>query len=215
MIIQILVILNSYLHQNQGVDSMNVVLETIMHRRSIRKYKPDLIDREILSSILNSASFAPYSISMQSMNVTAFQGKKHTDKINRCIRECLLALPKSESTHPYVKSLIEKAEDKNSDFIYNAPAVVMLSSSKANPTSGADCAAAMENILLTASSFGIGSCWLNQLPGLTDMALVRELMDSYGIPDDHIIFAAAALGHAADDLELTPKETRANIKIYD
>lgn len=45
----------------------------------------------------------------------------------------------------------------------------------------ADCALAIGNMMLAAHSMGIGSCWLNQLPGLTHMPLIRELLNDLAV----------------------------------
>lgn len=38
-------------------------------------------------------------------------------------------------------------------------------------------------IMPAAHSLGTGSCWLNQLPGLTHMPMIRELLTDLEIPD--------------------------------
>jgi nitroreductase len=45
-----------------------------------------------------------------------------------------------------------------------------------------DSALASGNMMLAAHSLGIGSCWLNQLPGLTHMPLIRELLTDLDVP---------------------------------
>ena len=62
-----------------------------------------------------------------------------------------------------------------------------------------DNACALENIFLAAWSFGIGSVWINQLQGICDRPAIREILDSFGIPKNHVVYGMAALGYPAQE----------------
>lgn len=47
-----------------------------------------------------------------------------------------------------------------------------------------------------------GSCWLNQLPGLTHMPLIRELLTDLDIPENHIVYGSVVMGYAAEESRL-------------
>lgn len=49
--------------------------------------------------------------------------------------------------------------------------------------------------MLAAQSYGIGAVWLNPLMTLCDEPEIRELLDSYQVPGQHIVWAAVALGY--------------------
>ena len=57
---------------------------------------------------------------------------------------------------------------------------------------------AIGNMMLAAHSLGIGSCWLNQLPGLT-IALIRELLNDLDIPKTHDVYGSVVMGYAAEE----------------
>lgn len=79
-----------------------------------------------------------------------------------------------------------------------------------------DCAVAIENMMLAAHSLGLGSCWLNQLPGLTQMPQARALMDELGIPENHMIFGTFAVGYPAVGFaEATPAKGHSRIRILE
>lgn len=59
----------------------------------------------------------------------------------------------------------------------------------------ADSALALGNMMLAAHSIGIGSCWLNQVPRLSDYELMRELLTELEIPTDHVVYGSLALGY--------------------
>jgi nitroreductase len=61
----------------------------------------------------------------------------------------------------------------------------------------ADYALAMQNIFLAAQSIGLGSCYINQLRWLRDDPSVRDYLFEYGVPREHVICCAAAIGYIA------------------
>jgi nitroreductase len=62
-----------------------------------------------------------------------------------------------------------------------------------------DSALAIGNMMLAAHSLGIGSCWVNQLPGLTHMPLIRELLTELDIPENHVVYGSVVMGYPAND----------------
>ncbi len=68
------------------------------------------------------------------------------------------------------------------------------------------------NMMLAAHSLGIGSCWLNQLPGLTHMPLIREVLTEHDIPANHIVYGSVVMGYAAEEpKQAAPRKNVVNI----
>lgn len=65
----------------------------------------------------------------------------------------------------------------------------------------------MENIMLAAHSFGIGSVWINQVRDVCDTPEVRSILGEWEIPDSHVIFGIAALGYAKGPVNQNPEKT--------
>jgi nitroreductase len=182
--------------------TMNNVIENMLTRRSIRAFREDQISEEDLKTILMAGSYAPNGMGMQNWKFTAIQNAVAIKKVNEAIRQTLLSIPVVPETHPYVMSLIEKAKDENANFLYHAPTFIIVSNLKDNGNSMPDSALAIGNMMLAAHSLGIGSCWLNQLPGLTHMPLIREFLTDLDIPANHIVYGSVVMGYAVEE----PKE---------
>lgn len=88
---------------------MNNVLEIIKTRRSIRAYTSNPVEREKLQAVLEAGCHAPYGLTLKNRLFTALQGEKRISQVNACIRDCLLSIPVTAQTHPYIQSLIQKA----------------------------------------------------------------------------------------------------------
>jgi len=64
-----------------------------------------------------------------------------------------------------------------------------------------DSAVVLENIFLEANDLGIGSVWINQLVGISDVQPVREVLKGFNIPEDHIVWGSAAIGYTDGEIK--------------
>jgi nitroreductase len=156
---------------------MNAVLENILTRRSIRAFKEEQIKDEELDLILQAGVYAPSGMNKQSWQFTVVQNKEKIELLAKVVREAL-------------------GRDAGYNF-YAPPTLIMLSNEKDNTNGLADCSCALENVFLMANSLGIGSCWINQLKTICDEKEVREVLTSFGIPENHIVWGMASIGYPA------------------
>lgn len=180
---------------------MNPVIENIVTRRSIRTFKEQQIKRDELMEILTAGSFAPTGKGMQSWKFTAIQDPNILQKVNDVMRQALLEIPEEDELYSYFVSHIHKAKDASANFLFHAPTYILVSNQIDNDNSMADSALALGNMMLTAHSLGIGSCWLNQLPRLSGYPKIRELLTELEIPNDHIVFGSIAIGYSAEKIK--------------
>lgn len=178
---------------------MNAVLENILTRRSVRKYQEKQITEEELQQILLAGSYAPSGKGRQSWKFTVVQSPETLKQINKVLCEAILAVPEGTELYGHISFLLGIAQKEDANLLYHAPTYVIVSNQTDNWNAMADSALALGNMMLTAHSLGIGSCWLNQLPGLTDQPAVRKLMTELDIPAAHSIFGSIALGYAKEE----------------
>ena len=105
------------------------------------------------------------------------------------------------------KATLETAERKNVYFygFENPQTVILISNDRRNPNGCQDASCAAENIMLAATSYGIGSVWLNPLQTLRDCMPVKQVLDDFGISDKHIVWATVALGYPVNNGVLLQK----------
>lgn len=156
---------------------MNETLNTILTRRSTRKFLNKPIPKEDLELIIQAGLHAPSGMGRQTWQFTVV---KNRDKIQ------LLA------------SVIRKVLEREGYDMYQPEVVIIPSNEKDSPFGREDDACAMENIFLAAHSMGIGSVWINQLQGICDHPEVRDILSDFGIPENHVVYGMAALGYADD-----------------
>lgn len=164
-------------------DSMNEAIKNMLDRRSIRKYEDRPLEKEDLETILDCAIHAPTAMNRQARRFTV--------------------LTDAEQIQEFA-AIMGKAMGRDDYDLYHAPCLIIVSVPKDLANGAVDTGCAMENILLAAHAVGVGACWINQLKDLYDEENVREALNKFDIPADHMAWAMATLGYPAE--EPSPKE---------
>ena len=169
---------------------MNPTVRTIISRRSIRKFTDKDIPRDVLDMILKCGYYAPSGHNMQSWRFTVLTKKGDIERL---------------------KSVTEEASRVNKVHFYgweNPKVLILVSNDRRNQDGCQDASAAAENMMLAAASYGLGSVWLNPLMTLREKTPVREILDGYGIPENHVVWAAIAIGYPAGETALLQKNDK-------
>ena len=179
----------------------NEVLENIKARRSVRAYTDRQVSEEDLQAILETATFAPSGMHLETWHFTAIQNVDKLAELNERIKGAF-----AKSDEP---KLQERGHSKAYCCYYHAPTLVIVSNEPTQWWAGMDCAWAIENMFLAAHSLGIGSCWINQLGTTCDDPEVREFISSLGVPENHKVYGCVALGYADPKIPLREKMVKA------
>jgi nitroreductase len=168
--------------------------EAIKGRRSIRRFKPDPVPKEVLERIFEMATWAPSGMNFQNWHFVVVTGErkealvelasKSYDYIEPVLREVFADKP------PVVESI-----KKFFKRLGGAPVVALAyyKHSKERPeTSIQSVAAAIQNLLLSAYAEGLGACWMtgpvhvagqiNEFLNIHDKVLVAII--PIGYPDE-------------------------------
>ena len=86
-----------------------------------------------------------------------------------------------------------------------ASTLILVSADQRSPIPlGADCAAAMENMLLAAESIGLGSCWIFFVTLAFDSPKREESKRELEIPEGYKVFYRAVIGYKAETGTIAP-----------
>lgn len=177
------------LWENQdSLELLNPVIHNILSRRSVRKFTDQEIPRPVLDMILKAGYHAPSGHNMQTWRFTVLTKQ-----------EDILEL----------KELTRQTAVQNHVYFYgfeNPKALILISNDDRNQDGCQDASCAAENIMLAAWAYGIGSVWLNPLMTLRQKEPVRSLLNRYGVPDRHTVWAAVALGYPINEGALLQKK---------
>ncbi len=172
----------------------NEILDIIHSRRSTRNFTERQIEEEQLETLLEAAVWAPSGGNNQSWLFTAIQNKEILLKLNELVREGFQHWTPDDD-YPGKLGARASAQRESYNFYYHAPTVIIASNKPNYENAMADCALGLENIFLAAQSLGLGSCYLNQLHWLRNDPGIREFLSGLGIPKEHTICSAAAIGY--------------------
>ncbi|MBQ8888743.1 MAG: nitroreductase [Bacteroidaceae bacterium] len=129
----------------KSADDKNEVIETIMTRRSVRKYKPQPVGRDTMEVILECGINAPNAINKQAWEVRVVDNPEFINGM----------------TEVFKKVNPKMAEDPNfKNMFRNAPTVAFIANDTTFAFSPVDCGLLAENMMLSAWSMGIGSVCL-------------------------------------------------------
>lgn len=169
---------------------MNTVIETIMTRRSVRRFTEQPVAESELTAILQAGTYAPSALNAQAWHFTAVLNREKLLELNGAVKAVM-----GQSD---LERNIARSRDGAYNFYYHAPALVIVSASAGAHYPREDAACALENMFLAAASLGIGSCWINQLSnGVSEQPAVRAVLDGLGVPAGDKVYGCAALGYAA------------------
>lgn len=191
----------------------NQVLEVIRKRRSIRKYKPEQISDDELSQIIEAGRLAPSGGNNQSNHFIVIQNEEMLKELKKLVAEEFSKMEVTDDTYKSLKSAILQSKKGNYDFTYQAPVLVVAANVRGYGNAMADCAIALENMMLAAASINIGSCWVNQLKWLGDNDTIKTYMERLGIAENEVICGGLILGYS-DQMELPPLERKGNRVTY-
>ena len=153
---------------------MNDVLETIKSRRSIRKYKSDMVPQDKLEKIIEAGTYAATGMGKQSPIIVAVTNKELRDKLS---------------------AMNAKIMGTNTDPFYGAPVVLIVLADKSRPTYLYDGSLVMANLMLEAHDLGIGSCWIHRAKEEFESEEGKELLKSLGIEGDYVGIGHCVLGY--------------------
>lgn len=184
----------------------NEVMETILHRRAIRRFEERQVEETALEQILTAGLYAPSAGGRQGVLFVVCQEREVNERLGKIKRGN--SSPKMATATSYVsKEQPSIADDPNpKNAFYDAPTVITMFAPKNFLFSAEDCAAAAENMMLAADSLGVGSCYIGQ--GWTAFAdpYGQEILQKWNIRTDYYAVMQLLLGYPRKgDIHPAPK----------
>lgn len=136
------------------------IMETILHRRSIRRFSERQLDEEALQQILQAGLYAPSAGGRQGVIFAVCQDRKMNERLGK-IKRANSSPRMANGTNYVSREQPSIADDpKLIDAFYGAPTVITMFAPKNFLFSAEDCALAAENMMLAADALGVGSCYI-------------------------------------------------------
>ena len=175
-------------------------IEAILTRRSTRNYEPDAVGQNELDTILEAARQAPSGGNNQTNHFIVIRNRQVLDRLVEMTSAAFSAMEADENTYASLRHAIEASKKGGYVFCYNAPVLIAVANRKDYGNNMADCACAIENMMVAANALDLGSCWINQLRWLNEDPGIVEYMRTLGMREDERVYGAVIIGHPAGGL---------------
>jgi F420 biosynthesis protein FbiB-like protein len=202
------------------VSSVDILLDLIRARRSIRRYRPDPISRETIDRLLEAAILAPSAHNRQPWRFAVITSPASKERLASAMGERLRA-DRTRDGDP--REAIERDAQRSRERIVSAPVVVVVCLSMRDMDHYPDerrasaertmaiqsVSLAAGHLLLAAHAMGLGACWLCAPLFCPDA--VRETLP---LPDDWEAQALITLGLPAEEGKSRGREAPQSKAIY-
>jgi nitroreductase len=176
-------------------------LETLIRgRRSVRKFKEENLDPELLTHLLEVAWQAPTGKNHRQVLLTVIDDRKKMAEFRERVIDGLSRLAAENALpaeHGYFAGIARKWKEKKVDILFrNAPHLLIATAPSSVATPVQDCLIALSTFDLFAQANGVGTLW----DGFATWAIDRilpELKPELGIPADHVFGYAVIFGKPA------------------
>ena len=156
----------------------NEVLSAIAARRSCRAYRPEQIKPEELQAVVEAGTWAPTGMNRQSPVIVAVQDKATRDQLS---------------------AMNAAIMGTDNDPFYGAPTVLVVLADRSVRTHVEDGSLVMGNLLLAASTIGLGSCWIHRAKETFESEEGKALLRKWGLdPEKYRGVGNCILGYPAE-----------------
>ena len=181
---------NSTQQTPEGITSP--AIRTIMARRSIRSYKSNPVSRDTLDVILNCGINSANAMNRQSWEIRVVDNASLIDSVTRAF---LRVNPKMANTPGFV------------NMFRNAPSVIFIANETASGMSQIDCGLLGGNIMIAATSLGLGTCCLGGPIAFLKSDEGKFFLDKLAFSEGYELLYAIAIGYPAESPEAKPRKS--------
>ncbi|MDQ7093118.1 nitroreductase family protein [Desulfosporosinus sp. PR] len=192
--------------------SSESIKEFLTARRSIRRYKQNVVGRETLEELINLGSYAPTGHNKQQVHWSVFEDPAKVRRLASLVVDWANLMAPKIPDRDMAKGMenLVLAWNKGEDpILRGAPHLIMVHSQADLPTAHADCVIALTYLELYAASKGLGTCWAGYLTAAAN--IFPPLRAALGLPEGHRCFGAVMLGYPQHKYYRRPKRNAPSV----
>ena len=155
---------------------MNTTIENMKTRRSVRKFKSDMVPTELIEQIVEAGTFAASGRDRQPWALVVVTNKEIRDRLS-AVNATFFDIPVP-------------------DPFYGAPVIIAVLTKKSVPTYMYDGSLAIGNMMLAAHSLGVGSCWIHRAKEVFELPEWKEWLKLVGLEEEYEGIGHIALGYS-------------------
>ncbi|MEG2623582.1 MAG: nitroreductase [Clostridia bacterium] len=155
---------------------MNQTLNDIKTRRSVKAFRPEIVDDQLLDQVLEAGTWAASGMGKQ---------------------PSVIVVVKDKQTICQLSQMTARIMGTVGDPFYGAPVVLIVLADRTRPTAVEDGALVLGNMMLAAHALGVGSCWIHRAREEFDSPEGKALLEKWGVHGSLVGIGHLAIGYAA------------------
>lgn len=160
---------------------MNEIIKAMIERRSIRKFKSDMVSKKDIDEIIEAGLYAANGMGRQAVITVAVTNKELRDKIAEDNRKI-------------------GGWDKGFDPFYGAPVILIVLAEKDWRNRVYDGSLVIGNMMLAAHSLGLGSIWIHRAKEEFETEEYKKLLKDIGVQGEWEGIGHCAIGYIDGDI---------------
>jgi nitroreductase len=167
-------------------------MNTLLNRRSIRRYKEDQVPDELLDQVLTAGLYAPTGMNRQNIVMVAVRDKETRDQLSR-----MNAAVMGSDRDPF----------------YGAPCVIVVLGDPEIYPVVENGSLVLGNLMNGAYAVGLGSCWIHRAKQTFETEEGKALLRKWGLKENLVGIGNCILGYADESPEASPRLDGRIVKI--
>ena len=152
----------------------NEVMNCLLTRYSCKKYKPDMVPKDLIDQVIEAGITAPIGRGSNSPIVLAVTDRAVRDRLSKINADVMGA---------------------EIDPFYGAPVVLIVLADKNKAERVYDGSCAMENMQIAAHGLGLGACWIHRAKEMFEQDECKQLLKDCGIEGEYEGIGNCILGY--------------------
>ena len=167
-------------------------MNTLLNRRSIRRYKENQVPDELLDQVLTAGLYAPTGMNRQNIIMVAVRDKETRDQLSR-----MNAAVMGSDRDPF----------------YGAPCVIVVLGDPEIYPVVENGSLVLGNLMNGAYAVGLGSCWIHRAKQTFETEEGKALLRKWGLKENLVGIGNCILGYADESPEAKPRLDGRIVKI--
>jgi nitroreductase len=180
--------------------------QLVKGRRSIRRYRPDPVDRGVMEKLLDIVRYAPTGMNSQTVQWLVLSDPADVEMLSLIVIDWLRILLAQGA--PGVKGMLKSWEMGNDPIMRKAPHLI-IACGGANDMTRCSSIIALTTLELASVSFGLGACWA----GFLYQAAISypEVNGFLGLPPGFQMHGGLTIGYPEFEYSRIPARNEANV----
>jgi len=165
------------------------LMTAITTRRSVRQYTLQKVEKQTIETLLSAAVQAPSASNSQPWAFAVIQENEVLKQYSDRAKQYLLSLVDQDPVIAHYRDMLTNPEF---NIFYNASSLIIIYAKPHGAHPQGDCCLAAQNLMLTAHSLDLGTCWIGFAQTFLDLP---ELKKELGVPAQYNVVAPIIVGY--------------------